>query len=300
MVNDSITNLKELITKSLTVVVNMETRLAGDLWGVRINVSDFEDALLNLSLNARDAMPEGGSLIIETENKGLDEKYVKSTSSATAGEYVLITFSDTGTGMTKEVQEKLFEPFFTTKEFGMGSGLGLSMVYGFVERSGGHIEVDSEQGSGTTFRIYLPRAIVTEAEVEIAGHAMALPTGVETILVVDDEEGIRDIAVNHLEELGYTTLAADNGDHAIEVLKQHPEVDLLFCDVIMPGDQTGFQVAHTAHQTNPALKILLTSGYTKKHDKDQYSESLADNLLNKPYNFEELAFAVRRALDAEI
>jgi len=299
VVNESIINLKDLITKSLTVVVNMETHLAGDLWGVKINVGDFEDALLNLSLNARDAMPEGGRLIIKTENKVLAEKYLSSNSSATAGEYVLITFSDTGTGMTKEVQEKLFEPFFTTKEFGMGSGLGLSMVYGFVERSGGHIEVTSEQGSGSTFRIFLPRAIGAETDKEIAGHAMALPTGAETILVVDDEEAIRDIAVNHLQELGYSTHTADNGDHAIEALKQHPEVDLLFCDVIMPGDQTGFQVAHSVHQTNPALKILLTSGYSKKHGKDQYSEILADNLLNKPYNFEELAFAVRRALDAE-
>ena len=302
-VNDFIAGMRELISKSLTPSINVETHLANDLWPAEIDPGDFENAILNLSLNARDAMPEGGTLVVETANKFLDENYVKSNPLATVGNYVMIAVSDTGTGMTDEVKEKLFEPFFTTKDVGQGTGLGLSMVYGFVERSGGHIKVYSELGAGTTFRIYLPRSHEAAVDDETASdRQIELPRGNETILVVDDEEALLDVAILYLEKLGYNTLRANNGQQALEFLNGHQDIALLFCDVIMPGQLDGYRVALAAHKIRPALKILLASGFTKKREEyangeGRYLNSLASKLLSKPYNSEELAFAVRRTLD---
>ena len=301
-VNDFVVHMEELIATSLTPSINVETRLAVDLWSVEIDPGDLEDAILNLSLNARDAMPEGGTLVIESANMVLDENYARKNPPATAGDFVMISVSDTGAGMTDEIKEKLFEPFFTTKEVGQGTGLGLSMVYGFVKRSGGHITVDSVPGAGTTFRIYLPRAQAGSVTDAAPRRESELPGGTETVLVVDDEEGLLNAAVLHLEALGYKTLAANNGQQALDVLKYHQEIDLLFCDVVMPGDLDGYRVALAAHQKRPALKMLLTSGFTKKRDKyangeSRYLDSLASNLLSKPYSSEGLALAVRRTLD---
>ncbi len=206
--------------------------------------------------------------------------------------------------MTDEVKDKLFEPFFTTKEFGKGSGLGLSMVHGFVERSGGHVQVYSELGVGTTFRVFLPRAVDEARETEEASDRPGdLPRGNETILVVDDEEGLLNIAVTYLQNLGYMTLVARDGLEALEVLRQNPDIDLLFCDVIMPGNLDGYHVALEAHAHSPLLKVLLTSGFTRKHEEiasgdGKYLSNLASNLLSKPYNHTELALAVRDTLDA--
>ena len=302
-VNDFIAHMKQLIATSLTPSITIENHLAADLWPVRINPGDLEDAILNLSLNARDAMPNGGALIIETANKVLDENYANRTPSAQAGEYAMISVSDTGAGMTTEVRDKIFEPFFTTKEVGEGSGLGLSMVYSFVERSGGHIKVYSELGAGTTFRIYLPRAHEGITEGEVApDRQMEPPRGRETILIVDDEAALRDAAVLLLERLGYKTTTAGSGRQALDILEARPDIDLLFCDVVMPGDLDGYQVALSAQQMRPALKVLLTSGFTKRREEHANGdgEDLADmarNILSKPYNLVELALAVRRALD---
>ena len=302
-VNDVITHTQELTARSLTPSIKLETYLADDLWPVKIDPGDLEDAIFNLSLNARDAMPDGGTLSIETANKILVDDYVRHNPQATAGAFVMINMSDTGIGMTDEVKETAFEPFFTTKPFGESSGLGLSMVYGFVERSNGHIKIYSEVGVGTTFRIFLPRALEDAMETEtVAEQRIELPVGNETILVVDDEKALLDVAVMNLEQIGYKILTASNGQQALHVLETHRDIDLLFCDVIMPGDLDGYQVALTAHSIYPALKVLLTSGFSKKRRENDdaengYPSQLARTLLSKPYNAKELALAVRSALD---
>ncbi|MDP6872034.1 MAG: ATP-binding protein [Alphaproteobacteria bacterium] len=303
VVNESITRMQEFIAKSLTAAIDIKTRLAADLWPVEISPGDFEDAILNLALNARDAMPDGGSLTIETVNKVLNDLFVRNNPSASVGEFVMIAVSDNGAGMSAEVQEKVFDPFFSTKETGKGTGLGLSMVYGFVQRSGGHIMVNSEPGSGTTFRIFLPRASSAETiPEELADHRTPLPRGSETILIVDDEKPLLDIAAAQLDDLGYNTLTVDSGVKALEILANRPDIDLMFCDIIMPGDLDGYQLALAAHETYPKLKILLTSGFTKEREtfteaESRYLSELARNLLRKPYDVEALASSVRRALD---
>ena len=301
--NQSIEGMRDLIAKSLTAAIDVEIFLLEDIWPVDINVAEFENALLNLCLNARDAMPDGGALVIESANKRLDEGYARRNPPAKAGEFVMISISDTGTGMTDYIKEKLFNPFFTTKEIGQGGGLGLNMVHGFVERSGGYLEVYSELGSGTTFSIFLPRKQARPAEFKsVPRRQTLLPCGDETILIVDDEKDLLRIAVEYLKRLGYTTLTAENGTRALDILKTHPEVNLMFSDIIMPGKIDGYQLSLQAKDTYPELKILLTSGFTKRREEftnelDPDRARLARNLLNKPYSDEELAFAVRQALD---
>lgn len=306
-VNEFVLGMKELIAKSLTPKIAVETHLAEDIWSVMIDPGDFEDALLNLALNARDAMPDGGSLVIETANKTLDEHYVRLNPSASVGDHVAVAVSDTGIGMTQEVVDRVFQPFFTTKEVGKGTGLGLSMVYGFVQRSGGHVKVYSEPGKGTTVRIYLPRAVggATGSEQNNASLESDLPRGDETILVVDDEEDLLEIAVLLLESLGYKTLRATDAMQALEVLHENKQVDLVFSDVVMPGDMGGYKLAIEILKHHPGIKVLLTSGFTAMRevavngDKQLY-EALSKTLLDKPYNQSELAFAIRRALEREV
>ncbi len=218
----------------------------------------------------------------------------------------MISVSDTGTGMTDEVIEKAFEPFFTTKDQGKGTGLGLSMVYGFVQRSGGHLKIYSEVGEGTTFHIYLPRAHEEAAgDEETIDILDGLPSrGSETILVVDDEEELADVAVTILGSLGYKTFSANDGKQALKILEDHQDIDLLFSDVIMPGGLDGYKLALAALKIHPALKILLTSGFTRRreehaNEKNAATAALAGNLLGKPYNRSELARAIRRTLDKE-
>ncbi|MBL4666950.1 MAG: PAS-domain containing protein [Sneathiella sp.] len=304
-INNFIESLQDLIAKSLTVSISVQTELAENIWPVRIDTGDFEDALLNLSLNARDAMPDGGGLIIETENKILDNSYLEHNPMGQTGEFVMISVSDTGSGMSDEVRERVFEPFYTTKPHEQGTGLGLSMVYGFIKRSGGHMKVYSEQGAGTTFRMYLPRADleqVNKPKVRLAPSK--LPGGTETILVVDDEESLLELTVTTLNRLGYDVISATGGQKALEKLSDNKGVNLLFSDIIMPGDLDGYQLAKQAHATYPDLKILLTSGFTKNHEHyvngaDEYLSKLALNLLSKPYNRAELASELRKILDAK-
>lgn len=303
IVNDHIEGLKELVETSLTASITIETDLFEELWPVEIDSNDFEDAILNLSLNARDAMPDGGTLIIGTANKSLDQSYVDRNPGAVAGEFVMISISDTGVGMSSEVMEKVFEPFYTTKEQGKGTGLGLSMVYSFVERSRGHLKIYSEVGKGSVIRFYLPRAHVgAVTETAIMAKPNDRPRGNESILIVDDEAALLQIASSMLEGLGYKTLSAENGKLALEVLKSNREIDLLFSDVVMPGDMDGYQLAIAAMEINSSIRVLLTSGFTMRKEKrgvdnDSFSRGLTDALLSKPYNKFELATAVRRALD---
>ncbi|MCW9033427.1 MAG: PAS domain S-box protein [Rhodospirillales bacterium] len=302
--NDFIENLEELIAKSLTASIKIETYLSKNLWSVSIDPSDFEDAILNLSLNARDAMPKGGTLTFETANKVLDDDFTQSNPGSKPGDHVMISVTDTGEGMTEHVQENAIEPFFTTKEQGKGTGLGLSMVFGFVNRSNGHLKIYSELGKGTSIQIFLPRVEQkTDQPLKTSQDASA-PRGTETVLVVDDEEALLDIAISNLEILGYKTLSATNGKQALQILENNPDIDLLFSDIIMPGEYDGYRLALTAHQTYPSLKILLASGFTHKHDEylsgeNAYMARVASNLLSKPYNLDDMATHVRQTLDHE-
>ncbi|OUR78111.1 hypothetical protein A9Q83_09025 [Alphaproteobacteria bacterium 46_93_T64] len=303
-VNDTISDLKGLIERSLTVYIDVETRLEDEIWGIAIDPGDFEDALLNLSLNARDAMPEGGTLRIETYNKVLDEEYVQQHPNIQPGDYVLVSIIDTGLGMDAETQEKIFEPFFTTKELGKGTGLGLAMVYGFIQRSGGHIRIYSEIDKGTTFQMFFPRTedIGQTETVTTPEYSRILPTGTETILIVDDEDALRDIAADYLEDLGYQTLKVKNGDKAWQIIQQRNQIDLLLSDVVMPGQIDGYQLAEKVHGKWPSMKIQLTSGFTTR-PKDVYEKmngfqrNLYMNILAKPYTKTELSHAIRKILD---
>jgi len=302
-VNTIVENMQELISKSLTVSIDMQTKLAGDLWTVEIDPGDLEDAILNLSLNAKDAMPEGGTLVIETENIVLDEAYVNSNPESQCGDFVLISVRDDGVGMPKDVREKALEPFFSTKEQGKGTGLGLSMVYGFTQNSGGHVSIISELNEGTSFQIYLPRAkMKSKVAAERKNHLTELPRGTETILIVDDEATLVEIAEEHLKYLGYSVLSALDASQALDILAENNSVDLVFSDIIMPGDMDGCRLAQSVHELYPTHKILLVSGFTKKQGGLPESDSafvleLLRKRLHKPYNLPELALAVRYALD---
>ena len=303
-INSFIRNLHELISKSVTAVIKVEVQLEENLWSVEIDSGDLEDAVLNLSLNARDAMPEGGVLIIETANKSLDVDFVKQNPGFSVGDYVMLSVSDTGVGITKSARKKIFDPFFSTKEFGKGTGLGLSMVYGFVKRSNGHILLYSEEGHGSSFHIYLPRAHSKHDEQNSSEKChktvIELPRGNEKVLIVDDEKALLLSADNYLRSLGYQTYIANSGEEALEILKSEEEIELIFSDVIMPGID-GFELANQATNLKPNIKVLLTSGFTSKQmssDNDKMNETkLLKSLLNKPYNLRELAEAVRSTID---
>ena len=294
--------MENLIAKSLTPAINLEMALSEDGWAVDIDTGDLEAALLNLSLNARDAMPNGGTLLVETANKVIDDEYEARNLGSSAGEFVMISISDTGTGMAPETVEKAFEPFFTTKEVGKGTGLGLSMVYAFIQRSGGHVKIYSELGKGTAVRLYLPRATGREENrVQAPSAKAALSAGNETILVVDDEPQLVDAAVSMLSSLGYQTRKASDAAESLEILKQDPSIDLVFSDVIMPGLLDGYQLAAEAQILRPGIKVLLTSGFTRKREEflngKGNAAELARNLLHKPYSMDELATAIRQVLD---
>ena len=302
-VNGFVQGMERLIAKSLTPAIALEIVQAEDVWEVEINPGEFEAALLNLALNARDAMPEGGSLVIETANKVVDAYYAHRNPGSSAGDFVMVSVSDTGTGMAPDVASKAFDPFFTTKEVGRGTGLGLSMVYGFVRRSGGHVKIYTEVGEGTTIHMYLPRARgpAENREAPAEGRT-SLPRGTETLLIVDDEEALIEAGAAALEGLGYRVLSATSGKEALEIIRQDPSIDLLFSDVIMPGGMDGYQLAVGALLERPGLGILLTSGFTRRREEFVNGErkivaELARDLLPKPYNITELARAVRRVLD---
>lgn len=306
VVNDIIFKLKDVIASSLTPSIRVRFNLSDDLWMVNLDPAEFEDMILNLALNAHDAMPYGGFLEFRTGNKALDHNDVPHDVDVRAGDYIVVTVSDTGVGMSADVREQIFDPFFSTKEVGEGAGLGLSMVYAFVQRSGGFIKVISEQGKGAVFKIYLPRVkrkAVPVKEPEL-GDEIDAPRGTETVLIVDDENMVIEVAVACLEDLGYKTLTAFNGSGALDVLKTNPSIDLLFSDVIMTGPVDGYDLAVAALTENPSLKVLLASGYAKDSEqrtaeKNEIVTELAARLLPKPYDYLELAVAVRATLDSD-
>ena len=280
--------------------MSLETVLAGGLWPVFADANQIENALLNLALNARDAMPNGGKLTIETANCYLDEAYVSGLADpVTPGQYVLIAVADTGTGMDRATLEKAFEPFFTTKDVGKGTGLGLSQVYGFIRQSAGHVMIYSEINKGTTVKLYLPRHLGPTDGAQADGvREEAGAIGTETILVVEDDDALRAHTTEILRELGYRVLAAASGVAALEILGGDHEVDLLFTDVVMPRGIDGRQLADEAIRIRPGLKVLFTTGYTRNAIIHHGRLDRGIHLISKPFSSHELSAKVRARLDA--
>ena len=301
--NRLVSGMLDMLRRSLGAEISIETVFGAGVWPTFADPHQLENAMLNLALNAKDAMPTGGHLTIETANTYLDHTYVRRFGDVAAGQYVVLCVTDTGTGISKEVLDRVFEPFFTTKPVGHGSGLGLAMVHGFVKQSGGHMRIYSEEGHGTTVKIYLPR--LTNAEevsaapagksVDIAPVPRARTD--ETILLVEDNEGVRDYAKDVLEELGYAVLEAGDANQALEVLARARRVDLLFTDVVLPGGASGRELANQARSAHPTLPVLYTTGYTRNAIVHQGRLDANVELLNKPYTQQDLARKVRDLLD---
>jgi PAS domain S-box-containing protein len=299
--NKLVAGMSDLLRRTLTESVVVETVLAAGLWRTHADPGQLESALLNLAVNARDAMPEGGRLTIETANCHLDEAYAREHLGIAAGQYIMIAVSDTGSGMPPDVMARAFDPFFSTKEVGKGTGLGLSQVYGFVKQSGGHVKIYSEPDQGTTVKLYLPRyagAVGLGAEPD---HAPPLPRGDgrETIMVVEDEAGVRRFSVEALTELGYRVVEARDSDEALRALDAHPEVKLLFTDVVMPG-ANGNKLADEAQRRRPGLKVLYTTGYTRNAVVHNGVLDAGVHLLGKPFTVDQLARKVADVLDEPV
>jgi CheY-like chemotaxis protein len=271
------------------------------LWQVEADANELEAAILNLAVNARDAMPEGGRLTIETANAHIDEAYAANYAEVSPGQYVSISISDTGNGMDEETRARAFEPFFTTKPVGKGTGLGLSQVYGFVKQSGGHVKIYSEFGQGTTIRIYLPR-LMTDVAVLDAEADEPIPDGDgnETILVLEDDDDVRTYSVEVLRELGYRVIEAYDGPSALRLLERQARVDLLFTDVVLPGGMTGAQVAVQARELRPGLKVLFTTGYARNAIIHHGRLDKGVRLITKPFSSAELAGRIRDVLDEQL
>jgi signal transduction histidine kinase/CHASE3 domain sensor protein len=294
--NDAVRDIAKLLRPTLGEQVEFEAILEPELATAFIDPSQLASAVLNLAINARDAMPNGGKLTLKTRQSQLDEAYARNNPDVTPGDYLMIAVSDTGTGMSPETCERVFEPFFTTKGAGKGSGLGLSMVYGFVKQSRGHIKIYSEVGHGTTIKLYLPRANQT-ADALVAAAA---PTagGSETILVVEDDALVRGFAIEQLHSLGYRTIAAADSGAALACVAKGVPFDLLFTDVIMPGGMTGRELATQILRSRPGTKVLYTSGYTEDAIVHHGRLDQGVLLLSKPYRKSALASMVRRAMES--
>ena len=296
--NKLVRGMIDLLRRSLGEQIRIETRLAPDLPTTVVDPGQVENALLNLAINARDAMPEGGQLIIETGVAEVDDDYVEAHAEAAQGSYVTLAVTDTGVGMTAEVRRRAFDPFFTTKGPGAGTGLGLSMVYGFLKQSGGHVQLYSEVGLGTTVRMYLPaRSPETRAAKRVAVAPAASPKSGETILVVEDDPRVRRVSVRRLQELGYTVIEADSGPAALSVLDRGEPIDLLFTDVVMAGGMTGIDLAREAGRRRPGLKTLFTSGYAEPSVIERGLPTADSAWLGKPHGVAELQVKIRQLLD---
>ncbi len=299
-VNELVADVATLIKRTLRQDIDIGVQMAPGLCHAMVDPRQLESALMNLALNARDAMPGGGKLSIMTANVELDEEFAASHEDVSPGDYVLISLTDDGEGISPENAERVFEPFFTTKEVGEGSGLGLSMVYGFIKQSGGHVSLQSEPGKGTTATLYLPRASAKhERKEEAPKDDGPMPKGTETILVVEDEHSVRAVVVHLLKKQGYQVVEATDGPEAMEKLDGAGDIDLLFTDVILPGGMNGKEVAAQTLVRRPGTRVLFTSGYTGSAILD--GGKLADgvNLLSKPYTMRVLAAKIRETLDKD-
>jgi signal transduction histidine kinase len=300
--NRLVADMSELLRRTLGETIELETVLAGGLWSVTADPNQLENSLLNLAVNARDAMPGGGKLTIETGNVFLDEAYVaKLVEPLPAGQYVMIAVSDTGIGMDSVTLERAFEPFFTTKDIGRGTGLGLSQVYGFVLQSRGYVKINSELGEGTEVRLYLPRRVEQDSAAEAgADRRRKAQTGDgEIVLVVEDHEDLRSYSAGAVREMGYRVLEAADAKGALTVLESGTPIDLLFTDVVLPGGMNGRQLADEALKTRPKLKVLFTTGYTRDAIVHDGQLDPGIQLLGKPFTYSDLASKIRTVLDGD-
>jgi len=290
-------DMDDLLRRALGEAIEVETVVAGGLWNTLIDPSNVENALLNLAINARDAMDGRGKLTIEAGNALLDATYADAHGDLRPGQYVMIAVTDTGTGIPGEIIDQVFEPFFTTKPEGRGTGLGLSMVYGFVKQSGGHVKIYSEQGHGTTVKIYLPRSTQSEDRI-VAIEEEGVRGGDETVLVVEDDDAVRDTVVSMLGDLGYRVLKARDAQSALSIVESGIAVDLLFTDVVMPGPLRSPELARKAAERQPGIGVLFTSGYTENAIVHGGRLDEGVELLSKPYTRDQLARRVRHVLAA--
>lgn len=301
-INESLTGMTKLLRRSLGEHIEIGLRCNGDIWQVKVDPNQLETVILNLGINARDAMPQGGSLLLETRNATVDETAAELEEDLEPGDYVMLAVTDDGEGIAPEVLRRVFDPFFTTKEVGKGTGLGLSMVNGFIKQSGGHVTIYSEVGHGTTVRLYLPRDMSDGKELRADKPVHEEPRGNgQTVLVVEDNDGMRRVAVKQLTQLGYKVVEANSADRALEVLMEGSEIDLVFSDVIMPGEMDGIGLANRIARDYPDVPVVLTSGFTARpSDEERWKEAgnISNELLMKPYRREELAFAINRNLEA--
>ncbi|MBS3848846.1 PAS domain S-box protein [Devosia sp. BSSL-BM10] len=293
--NSFVLGLTDMLHRTLGETIYLSNALTPSLWPVRVDPSQVESAIVNLTVNARDAMPEGGRLVIETSNAVVDEEMGQQLDGLSPGDYVRLTVSDSGEGMSESVRERAFEPFFTTKEQGRGTGLGLSMIYGFAKQSGGLATIDSGPGKGTIVSIFLPRhrvepVVVADSELE------ALAGAGQTILAVEDDERVRKLTVTRLTQLGYTVISAASGAEAIELLASGKLADLLFSDVVMPGGMSGFELRAKVQALYPNMPVLLTSGYAEEMSRDAPEHGEKLKILRKPYRLADLADAIDTAL----
>jgi|HigsolmetaAR203D_1030402.scaffolds.fasta_scaffold00300_27 PAS domain S-box len=297
--NKQLTGLTDLMQRSLGDSIEVRMVQTPDLWNTRVDAGQFENAILNLAINARDAMPQGGRLTVRTQNVVLDAAFCSQHPQIEPGEYVCVSVTDTGCGIEPEILQRVFEPFFTTKESGRGSGLGLAMVHSFAEQSGGLATIESRVGYGTTVKIYLPRTREAQAEREDTIVSKAVPGGSETILVVEDDADLRETVVTALTQLGYRVLQAPNAAAALRVLGGPEQIDLLFTDVMMPGGMLGPALAKQARELRPTIEVLFTTGYADSAVLASTSGLSSTEVINKPYRNEELAMRIRYVLDRE-
>ena len=296
-INDVVGRIVKLLTRTLGENISIELALAAEVWPVVIDKAQFEAVIANLATNARDAMPKGGRLVIDTRNGRLDQSYAAAHAEVTPGDYVVIEVTDSGCGIPSDRLPRIFEPFYTTKEQGKGTGLGLSMVFGFMKQSGGHISVYSEPGKGTTFRLYLPRFEEAMVQALPVADEPASRGGNEAILVVEDNAGLRRIVVRQLRDSGYHVLEAPDADVAMAILEGPEPIHLLLTDIVMPGTMDGRDLARTAVRRRPLLRVLLTSGFPDARVAGGGGLVTETRLLSKPYRKEELRRAVREILD---
>jgi len=295
--NSFVLGLTDMLHRTLGETVLLSTALTPSLWPVRVDPSQVESAIVNLTVNARDAMPNGGRLVIETSNAVVDEEMCRGLDGLHPGDYVRLTVSDTGEGMSEAVRERAFEPFFTTKEQGRGTGLGLSMIYGFAKQSGGLATIESGSEAGTIVSIFLPRHRVEPVAIDDADpEGAALAGAGQTILAVEDDERVRKLTVARLTQLGYSVIAAGSGREAIDLLASGKFADLLFSDVVMPGGMSGFELRAKVQALYPNMPVLLTSGYAEELSRDDADRDDRLKILRKPYRLADLAAAIDAAL----
>lgn len=294
--NEIVTQMRSMLGRLINEDVTILLELQPELAVIKADRAQVEQVVVNLAVNARDAMPTGGTMTIETANVELDENYGKRHLGLTAGRYVVLTVSDTGTGMTPEVQARLFEPFFTTKDVGKGTGLGLATIHGIVARTGGGVNVYSELGLGTSFKVFFPRADVATAKVDVPAPEIPLAVGTHSVLVVEDASGLRELARRLLDRLGYIVFTASSSEEALRLFDENPSIDVLLTDVVMPGIN-GPELSRRLVERRPALKVLFMSGYTDDAIAQHGVLKPGVVLLNKPFTAETLGRKIRDVLD---